>query len=378
MVFISSHFDSGNIEIVQADNHEDIQLNIAQDSNAEFFQWFHFRLQGAQGLACKIRLLNAGASSYTEGWEDYQACASYDGKDWFRVKTSYDGKELIIEHQPEYDSVFYAYFAPFSFERHLELVNMAQMSSLCSLHLLGQTVEGRDFNLLEVSATDTPEKNIWIIARQHPGETMAEWYMEGLIKSLLDSHNSVARALLKKARFFLVPNMNPDGAAKGNLRANAAGANLNREWMEPSLERSPEVYYVREKMKATAVDLFLDIHGDEAIPYNFAATSEGVPSYNETMAELENLFIHKYMEITPDFQATHGYPKDEPGKANLTVASNYVAEHFKCLALTIEQPFKDDLNNPDLHRGWSPQRAQKLGADLLPVIYSVLPKLTQT
>ncbi len=375
MVSITSNFDSGKIEIVQADNHQDILLKIGADSHSEFFQWFHFRLQGAQGLPCKMRLLNAGQSTYPEGWEDYQACASYDGKDWFRVKTSYDGKELSIEHTPEYDSVFYAYFAPYSYQRHLELVNTAQLSSICKLHLLGQTVEGRDLNLLEVSASPNPEKNIWIIARQHPGETMAEWYLEGLIESLLDSNNSVARALVKKARFFLVPSMNPDGAAKGNLRANAAGANLNREWMAPSMEKSPEVFYVRQKMIETGVDMFLDIHGDEAIPYNFAATSEGVPSYTEKMAELEKLFIHKYTEITPDFQDTHGYPPDEPGQANLTVASNYVAEHFKCLALTIEQPFKDDLNTPDLLKGWSPERAKKLGADVLPVIYSILPRL---
>ncbi len=375
MVRISSNFDSGKIEIIKADDPQDIQLKIGHDSNSEFFQWFHFRLQGAQGTPCTLRLLNAGESTYPEGWEDYQACASYDGIDWFRVSTSYDGKALTIEHEPEYDSVFYAYFAPYSFERHLELVNTAQMSPLCKLHHLGQTVEGRDFNLLEISDTPNPEKTIWIIARQHPGESMAEWYMEGLIESLLDSDNSISRVLLEKVRFFLVPSMNPDGAAKGNLRANAAGANLNREWMEPSLERSPEVYYVREKMQETGVDLFLDIHGDEAIPYNFAATSEGVPAYTEKMAELEQLFIQKYMEITPDFQDTHGYPKDEPGEANLTVASNYVAEHFQCLSLTIEQPFKDDLNAPDPDRGWSPERAQKLGADVLPVIYAVLPRL---
>lgn len=375
MVKIGSNFDSGNIEVVKQDHPQDIQLKIVPDSQAEFFQWFHFRLQGARGIPCKMRLLNAAESSYAEGWADYQACASYDGKDWFRVSTSYDGQTLTIEHQPEYDSIFYAYFAPYSFERHLELVNTAQLSPICKLHLLGQTVEGRDLNLLEISATPTPEKNIWIIARQHPGETMAEWYMEGLIKSLLDSNHSVARALVKKARFFLVPNMNPDGAAKGNLRANAAGANLNREWMEPSLDRSPEVYAVREKMHETGVDLFLDIHGDEAIPYNFAATSEGVPAYTAKMAELERLFIQKYMEISPAFQDTEGYPKDEPGEANLTVASNYVAEHFQCLALTIEQPFKDDLNNPDPEKGWSPERAQKLGADVLPVIDAVLPLL---
>lgn len=38
-----------------------------------------------------------------------------------------------------------------------------------------------------------------------------------------------------------MPNMNPDGSIRGHLRTNAKGANLNREWKEPTEERSPEV-----------------------------------------------------------------------------------------------------------------------------------------
>ena len=42
--------------------------------------------------------------------------------------------------------------------------------------------------------------------------------------------------------------MNPDGSWRGHLRTNASGANLNREWDHPSLEKSPEVKYVRDAM----------------------------------------------------------------------------------------------------------------------------------
>ena len=42
--------------------------------------------------------------------------------------------------------------------------------------------------------------------------------------------------------------MNPDGSWRGHLRTNASGANLNREWLEPSKERSPEVLAVRNFM----------------------------------------------------------------------------------------------------------------------------------
>ncbi|WP_234418542.1 M14 family metallopeptidase [Dongshaea marina] len=194
---------------------------------------------------------------------------------------------------------------------------------------------------------------------------MAEWLIEGLLERLLDEEDGVARDLLNRAVFYIVPNMNPDGAARGHLRTNAAGANLNREWATPTMEKSPEVFLVREMMQKTGVDLFLDIHGDEALPFNFLAGSEGTPSYNTRRQALEDNFKHAFKLATPEFQDEHGYEKDEPGKANMTVATNAVAEAFDCLSYTLEMPFKDNCELPDPLFGWSPERSRQLGRDLL-------------
>ena len=66
----------------------------------------------------------------------------------------------------------------------------------------------------------------WFIARQHPGESMAEWLVEGMLERLLDTEDATARWLRERAVFYVVPNMNPDGSIRGHLRNNAAGANL--------------------------------------------------------------------------------------------------------------------------------------------------------
>src|SRR3546814_6555350 len=77
---------------------------------------------------------------------------------------------------------------------------------------------------------------------------MAEWWMEGALEKLTDPADPHARALRGKCRFHIVPNMNPDGARRGHLRTNFAGVNLNREWDDPTPERSPEVLCVRNAM----------------------------------------------------------------------------------------------------------------------------------
>ena len=372
---ISTQFDAGSIDVVSAERYDDIQLRLRPDNAAGFAQWFHFRLQGVAYQPCVLRILNACDAAYPEGWDDYQACASYDRSNWFRVPTRYENGELVIEHTPLSNSVYYAYFEPYSHERHLDLIGEAQGSGLCQLDDLGSTLDGRDINLLTVGNQVASDLKVWLIARQHPGETMAEWFVDGFLRRMLDWQDPLSRALLEHATFYIVPNMNPDGGVRGNLRTNAAGANLNREWLAPSAERSPEVLCVRQKMQETGVDLFLDIHGDEAIPYVFVAGTEGVPGYGERIAALEARFKETLALASPDFQDTHGYDKDAPGEANLSLATNWVGHTFGCLAFTLEMPFKDNDNLPDDDYGWSSQRSIRLGEAMLNPVYAVLNRL---
>ena len=375
MPTISRNFDAGAITVIDSADSQNIRLTLRGDNAASFSQWFYFRLQGAAYQPCRIRIENAGQSSYPEGWEDYQATASYDRSNWFRVPTRYEDGVLTIEHTPLAGSVYYAYFEPYSHEQHLNLLGDAQGSGLCQIDDLGSTAQGRDINLLTIGHQAASDLKIWIIARQHPGESMAEWFAEGLLSRLLDHKDPTARALLDCATFYIVPNMNPDGAALGNQRTNAAGTDLNREWQNPSPERSPEVYAVRQKMHETGVDLFLDIHGEEALPYVFAAGCEGNPSYDARLAALEAAFKTALRQASPDFQDEHGYPKTAPGQANLAIAKSYVGETFGCLSYTLEMPFKDNINLPDDDFGWNGQRSLRLGEAILSAILAVCPQL---
>ena len=49
---------------------------------------------------------------------------------------------------------------------------------------------------------------------------------------------------------------------------------------KPGLGAKPRSFYRSRKMMETGVDLFLDIHGDEGLPFVFVAGTEGVPNYN--------------------------------------------------------------------------------------------------
>lgn len=370
MIKITDSFDSGNIRVLDCSDPQNIQLEIKNDNNSDFFQWFHFQVQTTPGTKLKLRITNAHKSAYVPGWENYKAVASYDRKDWFRVaSTSFEANELVIEFTPEFNSTRFAYFTPYSNERHLDLLESSQLDSKCELITLGETLDGRDISMLKIGKGP---KKVWMTARQHPGESMSEWFVEGFLEKLLDENQSLSRVCLDMATFYIVPNMNPDGSFRGHLRTNANGVNLNREWQTPSMENSPEVYLVRQEMDKIGVDMFLDIHGDENLPYNFVAGSEGNLSYTDEIQKMEETFKNAFLEVSPDFQTKYGYDIEAKGEANMTVATNAIGDRFNCLAYTLEMPFKDNDDLPCEKYCWSSHRSKELGKDILYPISKIL------
>jgi len=367
-VCISSNFDSGSIEIVDASDPSNVRLRIRDDHGSnEFRQWFHFRISGAAGLPLTLRFENAGKCSYPEGWRGYQAVASYNRQDWFRLEDcTYDGEVLTVSLTPERDVIWLAYFEPYSQERHLAVLGRAATSPGVRIARLGASLQGRDIDLIELGEGARP---VWVVARQHPGESMAEWFAEGMLDRLLDASDPVAREIRRRATVHLVPNINPDGAWLGNLRSNAAGVNLNREWHAPTAARSPEVQVVQARMSQSGVDLFLDIHGDETLPYVFIDGSHMVPGYGERNRALQAQFLCDLAAASPDFQQRHGYTDDRFQDELLTLASKWVAHRFGCVSLTLEMPFKDNDDAPDRSVGWNGERSKRLGgAMLLPLL----------
>ncbi len=368
MIEIISDFDHGNIHCVDASDPSNIQLEIKPDGKADFFQWFNFRVEGAADQPLTMTIRNVHRSSYINGWKNYQAVASYDGEAWFRVDTVFDGETLTINHTPDNNAVHYAYFAAYPTTRYRDFVGDVKASGMLDHAVIGETLDGQSIDYFKTGEGD---RQFWIIARQHPGETMGSWWMEGFLTALTEESNETARALRAKATLHIIPCMNLDGSKRGHLRTNAAGIDLNRAWQNTTMDKSPEVCLVREKMRETGVQFFLDVHGDEAIANNFLDSAINIPSWDHTHAARFDRFSSLLLEESKDFQTEEGYPAPAPGKANLDVANNYVAETWGCLSMTLEMPFKDASVNPEPAQGWSPERCRNFAREHLTVMAQI-------
>ena len=252
----------------------------------------------------------------------------------------YDGSGRTSRPVPSISRIFDLY----SYERHLNFLAriMDEREGVASIRSLGKTLDGREIDCVTVG---NGPLQAWVIHRQHPGESMASFFAEGLLNRLLGLNSAgavdpLAQRLLSQFKFHIVPNVNPDGAFRGHLRTNAGGANLNREWAStgdyeaPTVERSPEVYHILRAMDRSKVDLFVDVHGDEALPFAFCAGGEGLPKWGKRLEALHGAFVGAYSRANPDMQAKFGYAPDAPLEGNLAICSNQISERFDCLGLT--------------------------------------------
>ena len=113
VIKISSKFDCGNIEVIDASSPAAIRLAIRQDVSGPLqeYMWFYFLLTGARGMHCGFHIDNASGTRWAPvGWENYRIVASYDRTDWFRIPTAYDGRSMSWQHAVERDRIGYAYY----------------------------------------------------------------------------------------------------------------------------------------------------------------------------------------------------------------------------------------------------------------------------
>jgi murein tripeptide amidase MpaA len=368
-ISIVSPLDNGNIIFINPEttDPQNVRLEIRGDKNRpDFFQWFNFKLKGDIGTHYSLTIENAKKVKYNEWnkYEPYQVYASYDGDNWFNVDTVYNEKtgHLTMDLTLKQADVQCAFFPPYDYGRHIQLIEKAKNISNCTVTSLGQTNHGRDITLLTFGMPAEHKKEIWLIARQHPGEPQAEWYAEGLIEYLAQEHPSI----FEHYTFRVVPNMNPDGTFDGNLRTNGHGVDLNRMWQSPSMQDSPEVYLVFEAMKKIGVDLFVDLHSDEIIPKPFLDKAHVYcPKIHKKLEVREQQFMDLYIQLNRHMQNELNYGEaDRAVPENMTFAAIAIGHYFHCPAFTLEMPTKS----------WSIQQCKDLAYDFFKVLAAFDPK----
>ncbi len=387
----AADFEAGSIGKCEASGVNHLRCAVIgetdQDGRNRQASWFYFRLEGGDGEEVTIDFVDlAGEYNYqpTKGpiTDKTPPVLSYDQKAWRHVEASaleYDPEEprLRLRFKPERFPVWIARIPPYT-TAHLErLIERYADSPYLTKEVVGKTVEGRDMLLLTITDPESPpegKKVLWFMFRQHAWETDTSWTGEGAIRFLL-GRELKATQIRRNAIIKIFPLCDPDGVARGGVRFNANGYDLNRNWDTIDPAKMPEIAAQHKAIASwleagNRLDLFLTLHNTETSEYIDGPPEDAHPLHFDTLNRL-----YKTLRAFTKFSATReprrsrrSTSDDKPGRMNVVQG---LSKDFDIAAFLMEQMIAAPLK-----LGRPPTIADRLqfGADLMIVAEWSAPK----
>ncbi len=371
---IFSDFHGGSISIIDNPDGGQIRLGLKSDPSTRFAQGFSFGVAGGV-KSQELVIEKVAGSSFPKGWMNYQAFRSRDNVHWDRCETRYADGNLVIVHELSQTDTYYAYFPPYGPQQHNALLAFCKQDARASLTRLCATSELDQVDLISAGCESTNAMRVWILGRQHPGETQPSWWMEGFLRRMLDPLDPTSRGLLDQMRFHVVPNMNPDGSRLGHYRTNISGHNLNASWDRATMKDTPAVWSVLQQMETVGIDFCLDIHGDEEIPFAFIASVDRLLPLAPVTIRTLDLFEDILARADPNFTSQPFLDRPHIKASPQSFCVPHLMQRFTIPAVTLELPFKRYNAHSLPMRDFGIQECMQSGRIMVSVMSEFLRKL---
>jgi len=225
--------------------------------------WFCLRVAECSDRPVELVLTNidtllGGAA----GWQNVRPVVRQAAGTWERaepalVRSLPDGRQHAVWRvRPRYDSFEFALCYPYGVA-DMEIARVATQD-YWRLDEIGVTGAGRRLPRLSNGCGVAPPQapGVYLVARQHAGETPGSWVLDGLLRS---AAGSVApEALL----IWAVPLANLDGVVAGDYGKDPFPHDLNRAWGAPPMRH--EVHVIGQDLRRWAgrcrPQLVVDLH----------------------------------------------------------------------------------------------------------------------
>jgi hypothetical protein len=314
--------------------------------------WYYFRLDDAAGREITIDLVDLlGEYNYSSVdlsvRETTRPAFSYDNKTWQffsdrEVQWNTQSTSLRLRFRPLKNHMWIAHVPPYTTRDLARLMAAVGTSPYLHKEVVGKTVEGRDMLLLTVTNASVPDANkkvLWLMARQHAWEASTSWVAEGTLRFLLSADPRAGR-VRDEVVFKIFPMADPDGVARGGVRYNDHGYDLNRNWdaVDPNL--MPEIASQRKAMldwvdAGRRIDLFLSLHNSNE-EYLEGPLSAGGPQIQQLFKRVFDLLVAttSFNPVRPPRDAGFSTTLGLPGRMTVNQGLFYVR---KIPAMLMEQ-----------------------------------------
>lgn len=369
---ISTDFEGGSLGRVEQVSEAHFRGAVVgqsdQDGRNRQPSWYSFRIDNAKGREVTVRLTDLiGEYNYKPGAlcvrGDTAPLVSSDGQTWRHLdKIVVENNEATLRVTPDSDAFWVAHLEPYTASRLDRFLDEIRGTPGLEIAEIGKSVEGRPLYVLTIGGDarpgGAPPPVVWLMCRQHAWESGTSFVGEGAIRHLLSKEGA---ALRSRATFKIFPMLDPDGCAKGGIRFNRNGYDLNRNWdtadpeSEASRAKMPEICAAKKILRA-ARGWFLTLHNQE--------TGEWLSS-SERNKEAAARFFSALKERTT-FSPSESGPRAPSAAAAPGRATVY--EYLDGQGMTAFLLEQGIARSPKLGRQATSQDRREFGAQLIQVL----------
>jgi hypothetical protein len=344
-----------------------------QDGRNRQANWYYFRVDNAPSKPMIFDMVNLpGEYNYHPNkgaiTKDTPPVISYDGTHWEHVTTfEYDPNEpkLRLNIQPRGKRFWIAHTPPYTNENLAKLHGDIKSNPDFHQEVIGKTAGGRDLFLWTI-AHGAPKKVIWLMFRQHSWETGSSWVGDAAVRKLLGPGEE-SRKLREEVAWKIIPLCDPDGVARGGVRFNVNGYDLNRNWDVTDPVKMPEITVQRAAVKkwlaeGNHIDFLLSLHNTETAEYLEGPPDDGGNGRFQPLAKRVFDILSSETTFAPTRPLSFAEKTTTAGKAGRMNVSQGLYRDFGIAAFIMEQRIS---MNPKL--GHLPEIAdrQKFGGELV-------------
>lgn len=318
---ILHNYEGASIKLIKNDIENNILYLSLNEENEKYSHYYNFIIENQEERNGVIYIKNMQNSPYYR--KDIKNIPYIKVDEWKRLKdfSINDENELVINIKPKtkQEISLVPRYVQENLEQFLRKEDNKRIKSVFD-------------PVDEIIIGDIKLPAIIFIARQHPGETLSSFFIEGVIEEILNSKD-----ILEKYCYVIYPIVNMDGVKNGNHRY-TNGIDYNRSWNKK--DEPAEIKYIKEKLEILNIKYFIDVHNDEITSENYIRT----PCKNikkEKIAEIKVLTspskikrfaraLIKQKKIINMFSKT---------------ANEYVFAKYRCNTFLIELSMNEDYNN---------------------------------
>ena len=268
--------------------------------------WFYLRIVGVKGPRLRCILTNPTQILGGGGrWTHNAPVARVNDGPWQRI-SSVERREnehlvpeviMTIEVPFGSESVEIAACYPYLAEDLEEALQHSANGWTWLQAVIGYSHGGRPivrlYNTLGDEARSKP--GIFLIARQHSGETPGSWLLDGIIRHL---GSPAGEHIRRDLCVWIIPFADPDGVASGGYGKDQFPWDLNRAWDRPT---RPEIHAIQADLvrwtRRCRPRMIVDLHapGYSEVGFYFWA-----PSHPASIAEETHRLANEFRQRVPE------------------------------------------------------------------------------